>query len=114
MERSDSLVKEVQDNKDKSRNPLLLKNTLDLSEYGKSTGEKRGTQALPEISHQISNDLSIQKFLVKNKSTHRAPEVYQPYLKERDSMGRLIGFEPAKTTKTSPRHLLPTVYQFNK
>lgn len=117
MESTKEIKKESNTKDVKSRNPLKLENSIQLDFTSKDSDDyKKVRNPFPHISPLIATAIKSENVFATKRSQKRQDDLYQPYIKERDSMGRIIGSEVSNlnTLKPSPRQLLPSVFQFNK
>ena len=110
-------MKKQDENDDiKSRNIIKIDNTLEL-DFVKSINENSQKQLafFPQISPKASDNFKSAKAFAFKRTNNRQEKLYDPYTNERDGMGRLIGSDSSQSNilKVSPRHMLPSVFQFN-
>ena len=117
MESAREILKEKNIKDLKSRNSILIDKSIDFELTSiENKSVIKPIKPLPQISPLVLDAIKGDKAFAIKRSHRRQDEFYQPYIKERDAMGKIIGSDQnnLQTLKPSPRQLLPSVFQFNK
>ena len=76
-------------NEIKSRNPIRIENSLDLDLWKvENDNSHKQLNILPQISPKYSNNLRSAKAFI-SKRRNRQEQLYNPYIKERDGIGKI-------------------------
>ena len=89
----------MKDKKRISRNPFLLKNTLDLDEWSSQLPIDENNNQSSGVKLQRFSKMSTNNSISKLNNSLRQQSLYKPYLNERDSLGKLIGTSRIKSLK---------------